>query len=145
MELDIKVMQPEDACSASMLEAQAFSEPWKEQDFLDMLGRDYTLYLCAFVDGSLAGCCGYIRSFETADIMNVVVDERLRGRGIAAALLSELMQRGRNEGIERFTLEVRAGNEAALHLYRKLGFHEEGRRRNFYSLPTEDAIIMWTD
>ena len=34
---------------------------------------------------------------------------------------------------------------AAISLYRKLGFCQEGRRKNFYSLPEEDALIFWKD
>ena len=40
------------------------------------------------------------------------------------------------------TLEVRASNEPAIALYRKHGFEEAGRRKNYYTKPTEDAIIM---
>ena len=39
-------------------------------------------------------------------------------------------------------LEVRAGNEPAIALYRKHGFVEVGRRKNYYEKPREDAILM---
>ena len=48
------------------------------------------------------------------------------------------------KGIERYTLEVRVSNQAAIHLYEKLGFASVGIRKNFYSKPAEDAMIMWT-
>ena len=41
------------------------------------------------------------------------------------------------------TLEVRQSNEAALALYRKYGFEQSGRRKNYYDNPTEDALILW--
>ena len=40
------------------------------------------------------------------------------------------------------TLEVRASNAPAIALYRKHGFEEAGRRKNYYTKPAEDAIIM---
>nr|MCR5358181.1 ribosomal-protein-alanine N-acetyltransferase [Lachnospiraceae bacterium] len=51
--------------------------------------------------------------------------------------------KARSVGGKEFTLEVRASNTAAISLYKSLGFAEEGRRRNFYEHPVEDAIIMW--
>jgi [ribosomal protein S18]-alanine N-acetyltransferase len=48
-------------------------------------------------------------------------------------------------GARRATLEVRAGNDAARRLYERLGFYVAGRRRNYYSAPVEDALILWRD
>jgi ribosomal-protein-alanine N-acetyltransferase len=59
-------------------------------------------------------------------------------------MLTELMRRGSARGISRYTLEVRAGNDAAIHLYQSLGFASVGIRKNFYEKPIEDAVIMWT-
>ena len=53
------------------------------------------------------------------------------------------MQEGNREGVSAYTLEVRISNEAAIHMYEKLGFVSEGIRPNFYEKPTEDAMIMW--
>ena len=58
-------------------------------------------------------------------------------------MLLKLMEEGYRMGVEAFTLEVRKSNEAAIHLYEKLGFVTEGIRKNFYEEPTEDALIMW--
>lgn len=60
-------------------------------------------------------------------------------------MLAELMRLGRERGVLRYTLEVRTGNAAAVHLYEKLGFVSAGIRKNFYERPREDALIMWTD
>ena len=46
-------------------------------------------------------------------------------------------------GAEAATLEVRAGNTAAIQLYEKHGFLLAGRRRNYYEKPVEDALIYW--
>jgi ribosomal-protein-alanine N-acetyltransferase len=40
------------------------------------------------------------------------------------------------------TLDVRVSNSVALMLYRKFGFEQIGRRKNYYRFPVEDAIIM---
>ena len=40
------------------------------------------------------------------------------------------------------SLEVRVSNSEAVSLYEKLGFVTEGRRKDFYRNPREDALIM---
>ena len=44
--------------------------------------------------------------------------------------------------LEQIALEVRASNEAAIALYKSLGFFEAGRRKHFYKNPAEDALVM---
>ncbi len=144
MEYEIRKMAPQDVPQAAALEAQIFSQPWSEKGFLDTLRSQDSLYLTVWSEGNLLAYCGLLQSFETADIMNVAVREECRRRGIAYAMLTELMKRGRQRGIERYTLEVRAGNTAARELYARLGFEPAGIRKNFYEKPREDAVILWT-
>jgi ribosomal-protein-alanine N-acetyltransferase len=48
-------------------------------------------------------------------------------------------------GAHRATLEVRTSNWRARQLYERLGFRQTGIRRNYYSHPVEDALILWRD
>ena len=57
-------------------------------------------------------------------------------------LRRELERRGRELGLRFLTLEVRPSNAAALGLYRGMGYREEGRRRDFYTDPREDALLL---
>ena len=77
------------------------------------------------------------------DVTNIAVFPEYRGRGIGAALTKALIVEGRKRGMNAFTLEVRVGNQAAIHIYEKLGFRSEGVRKGFYEKPKEDALIMW--
>lgn len=58
-------------------------------------------------------------------------------------MLQHLMQEGDKEGLTAYTLEVRVSNEAAIHVYEKLGFVSAGIRPGFYEKPAEDALILW--
>ena len=58
-------------------------------------------------------------------------------------MLQELIAIGKNDGLSQYTLEVRVSNKKAIRLYEKLGFEEEGIRKEFYDKPVEDASIMW--
>ncbi len=140
---EFRRMQPEDLEQVAVIEQQCFSEPWSREGFASSLRSPDTLYLTALEDGQVVGYCGLLRSFEEADITNVAVQEDHRNQGIAEGMLVELMRQGREWGIERFTLEVRISNQAAIHVYEKLGFTSVGVRRGFYSKPKEDAVIMW--
>jgi ribosomal-protein-alanine acetyltransferase len=76
------------------------------------------------------------------DIVNLAVSQSARRQGLGELLLGRLVERARAEGTKSVFLEVRAGNEPALALYAKSGFQETQRRRNFYTDPVEDAILM---
>jgi ribosomal-protein-alanine N-acetyltransferase len=75
-------------------------------------------------------------------INNVAVRPESRRRGIAAQLLTAVLREGRRNGARLAFLEVRAGNAAALGLYRRCGFQVTGRRRRYYNQPVEDALLM---
>lgn len=144
MEWQIEKMRPEHIKEVAEIERRIFTLPWSEQGFLSSLQSEDTLYLVVRKEGRVAGYCGLLQSFDEADITNVAVSEEARNEGLGFAMLSELMRLGKERGIERYTLEVRASNAAALHLYEKLGFQSAGIRKNFYDRPKEDAVIMWT-
>ncbi len=143
--LEIKKMLPEDTAAVAAIERMIFSQPWSEKGFLDSLESPDTLYLVVKVQGVIVGYCGLLQSFEEADITNVAVHPEWRGRGIAYQMLQTLMEQGKTRGIERYTLEVRVSNASAIHVYEKLGFTSVGVRKNFYDMPREDAMIMWTE
>ena len=56
-----------------------------------------------------------------------------------------MIARAEDDGCVLVTLEVRGGNEAAMSLYKKLGFREVGRRKGYYSKGGEDAVLMDLD
>lgn len=139
----IRKMLHRDLDQVSALEAEIFSVPWSRQGFADSLEQENTIYLVVLDGTKVVGYCGMLQALDEADITNVAVDQAYRGRGIGQAMLRDLMGRGEQRGITAYTLEVRVGNKPARILYQKLGFQEEGIRKNFYQKPTEDAVIMW--
>jgi len=143
----IRPMRPEDTAQIACIERDVYSTPWSEASFCETLRYPYYRFLVAQPagePGTILGYCGFQQSFEEADITNVTVLLSHRRKGIARTMLGQLMDDGRERGVERFTLEVRASNEGAIRLYKSLGFYQEGLRRNFYDDPKEDALILWT-
>ena len=76
------------------------------------------------------------------DIANVATSPEHRRRGVAAALMSNIVDFANKKGIVHLMLEVRASNAGAIALYEKFGFTKVAVRKNYYSKPTEDADIM---
>jgi ribosomal-protein-alanine N-acetyltransferase len=74
-------------------------------------------------------------------ITNIVVHPGYRRRGVATALLYEVIGYAKKHNISRLTLEVRVSNHAAIALYESVGFEQEGIRPGFYDSPKEDAAI----
>lgn len=143
MKILIRPLEKADAVSLAELDRNSFSLPWSATEFEQLLTRDYCTYFVAEADGQIVGCAGYVLLCGEADIDKVVVEERVRGQGIASDLMGTLINYGKQHGVEAFTLEVRASNEPAIRLYEKYGFVTEGIRPGFYEKPVEDAKIMW--
>ncbi|MDR2295198.1 MAG: ribosomal protein S18-alanine N-acetyltransferase [Clostridiales Family XIII bacterium] len=143
--LEIRAAARADAAAVAALEALCFSSPWSLKEILrEIETNDVARYIVCAADGRLISYAGLWAVLGEGYITNVAVHPDFRGRGIGAAVLGALMDRTRRgDGIGDFTLEVRASNAAAIHLYEKAGFRAEGRRKNHYTEPLEDAIIMW--
>ena len=75
-------------------------------------------------------------------ITNVAVYPAYRRQGAGTALLKRVFEFAVEEKLRFVSLEVRVSNSAAVSLYEKLGFTTEGRRKDFYRNPREDALIM---
>jgi [ribosomal protein S18]-alanine N-acetyltransferase len=73
------------------------------------------------------------------------VDRDWRGRGVGSALVQAAVDRARSQGLHKLCLEVFTHNTAAIALYRKCGFTEEGRRVKQYRRASGelwDTIVM---
>ncbi len=136
-------MKYEHVSQVAEIEAAVFSEPWSYQSFLDTLGKEIYTFYVALCDGKVVGMAGLIKSCDEATVTNVAIIKEWRRQNIAENLLSELMNDAKKKGTVNFTLEVRESNKAAICLYEKLGFRNEGRRPGFYTKPNEAALIYW--
>lgn len=145
--LTVREMTMDDVEQVCILEEMAFSMPWHKESFIEMIENKDALYLVAEwkqMPGKVIASCGLLSIVGEGDITNVVVHPDARRSGVAYYMLTELLSRGEKEfGIKEFTLEVRQSNINAIRLYEKLGFLQEGVRKNFYEAPIEDGIIMW--
>ena len=75
-------------------------------------------------------------------ITNVAVFPESRKKGVGTALLERVFSLAKDMGLSFVSLEVRESNIPAISLYEKLGFKQEGKRKDFYRDPKEDALIL---
>lgn len=138
----IRKMQVPDLPQVTAIENKTFSQPWSEQGFWQALSMPGNYYVVAEQEGKIVGYCGYYGTLDEGEITNVAVDEEFRCRGIGYEMVGQLLKDAKAQGIGRMVLEVRLSNVSAIHVYEKLGFIRLGVRKNFYEMPTEDALIM---
>ncbi|MDQ2975550.1 MAG: ribosomal protein S18-alanine N-acetyltransferase [Acidobacteriota bacterium] len=118
--------------------------------YAELQGSNRNLMLVARVANSRPqrgshNLAGYIVARLGTDelhINNVAVREGYRRSGIGFELLTRILAEGKLLAVRTAFLELRAGNAAALALYEKCGFRVASRRRNYYSEPVEDALVM---
>ena len=145
--LRILPMVREDAAEAAALEKVCFPEAWSEASYRATLLLPYAHYFKTVVETGegekIVGTVGLQVIAGDGEISNVAVLPAFRRRGIAHRLLEEVFLAGKTLVPGDYTLEVREGNTAARALYESFGFVTEGVRKNFYTNPTEHALIMW--
>lgn len=142
MPIAIRPAAESDLPALAALESACFAHPWSEKSLAETLGNGRSLFLLAEREGEALGYLGMEYVLDEGGITNVAVFPANRRQGIADALIKELLRRAKALGLATVTLEVRAGNAAAIALYQKNGFVPVGRRKNYYTAPTEDAILM---
>lgn len=125
------------------IECSIFSKPWSETDLKKSIADPNNIYLVVEERESIVAYCGLWGVAGEGQINNVAVIKPCRGYGIARLMLNTLLERGRQQGLEVYTLEVRVSNLSAIALYHGLGFRDSGVRKHFYEEPIEDALIMW--
>ena len=130
--------------SLEQLERICFSRPWSWKMLAEELENQCAAFLVAedAVTGDVLGYAGLLVAADEGYITNVAVDPACRRQGVANQLLQVFDSFARGNHLAFLTLEVRPSNAAAIALYQSFGFTEAGRRRNYYDLPKEDALIL---
>lgn len=137
----IREMSEIDIKEIAELEKECFSEPWSELSLKDELTNETARFYVLRDNEKLLGYIGANNICGEVYITNVAVNSACRGKGYGKKLVNHLLKQGKLEKALFVTLEVRESNEKAISLYEKCGFRKIGERKNFYSKPTENALI----
>ncbi|MBO4770385.1 MAG: ribosomal protein S18-alanine N-acetyltransferase [Clostridia bacterium] len=111
-------------------------------NFLKLTAGYSEIKKVAVLNGQPVGYAVMLYLLDDGEICTVCVAKEHRRKGIGSLLLESLVNEGKQLGIKIFNLEVRAENSPAITLYEKHGFTITGKRKNYYSNPIEDALVM---
>ncbi len=129
------------------IERAAYEFPWSRGNFVDSIAAGY-LMQALFGPGGSGPMRAYFVAMPGVDemhLLNLTVAPAWQRRGIATALLDELVLLSRSRGAVQLWLEVRASNAGARALYQRYGFRHIGVRAGYYPAAAsrrEDAIVM---
>jgi len=141
--LAIRPARAEDLDRIAVLEEAAFEDSWPRELLSYELTHSRTFFLVASRDDE-APLPGYVLFHYVAgeaELLRLAVEPVERRQGLGRLLVERGLERLRQEKIQTCFLEVRKDNEAAIQLYRGMGFQRVGRRRGYYRDGT-DALIL---
>ena len=128
---DLRLWSP-DVCAA--LHADVFSpeDRWDSPYFFKTLQQDHILGEGLVQDGRLVGLYMVQFSPYEGDVLTILVKREEQNKGHGRRLMSRLLSRSRQKGLEKVFLEVAEHHVVAQHLYQSLGFQQIGVRTNYY-------------
>ena len=139
-----RLATPEDLDGVLAIEDASFNNPTTRDWYEGELKRPDVcfIYVLRTPDTPVAGFCAFWLVIDQAHINNLAILPELRGRGLGTQLLEAVIAEAAHLGATLLTLEVRQSNQPALRLYEKAGFSREGMRKNYYTNPIEDALVL---
>ena len=142
-EITFRKMTPEDAEQVAEIDFKSFSVPWKMTDYWKYAQEKNIEAVVGEIDKKIIAYAAAFVSFDEAEVFKIAVEPELRGNGFGTKIFSALLEVCKSRGANKITLEVRPSNIAAVKMYENFGLRSVGRRKNYYTNPVEDALIMW--
>lgn len=138
----LREMLVEDLDQVMEIERELFSPPWTREGFFTYLTHKDAMFLVVEEKGEILAYCGLLMVLDEGDITNVAVRPDRQREGIGHFLMDSLIRLAEEQGVTTIHLEVRVGNDTAIRLYERMGFTRDGIRKQYYTDPAEDALLM---
>ena len=140
--MTFREMLVEDLDQVMEIENDLISPPWTREGFFTFLLKDENMFFVVEEKGRILGYCSMQTVLDEGDILNVAVTRDRQKEGIGYFLVDSMLMLAAARGIHIVHLEVRESNGSARRLYQRLGFTEDGFRKNYYTEPVENAVLM---
>ena len=124
------------------IERESISPPWSIEALLGEIRRDDSFFALAAENATVFGFVILRNMADEGELLQIAVGKAHRRRGIADLLMKAALFHSEESSQSAIYLEVRESGEAAINLYKKHGFRQIGSRKNYYSQPIENAIMM---
>lgn len=138
----IRLMVVKDLEKVLILENQLFSSPWTYESYVFELKDNPFSHYVVLDEQGIKGYMGLWLNDDALQLTTIGVDHKVQNQGIATALIAYMLDYASENHVSVITLEVRVSNEKAIRLYDKAGFKKAAIRKQYYSNPDEDAILM---
>ena len=140
--MTFREMLVEDLDQVMEIENDLISPPWTREGFFTFLLKDENMFFVVEEKGRILGYCSMQTVLDEGDILNVAVTRDRQKEVIGYFLVDSMLMLAAARGIHIVHLEVRESNGSARRLYQRLGFKEDGFRKNYYTEPVENAVLM---
>ena len=144
-EIIIREMDLEDIPQVIELEQQLFHNPWPEAVFFDEVMARTRYPFVAQSDNKIVGYVTFWAKPQEGHLTNIAVQAKYHRKNIAKKLLYHILRLAAGMGLTKIVLEVRPSNLPAISLYESFGFMRGEVRKDYYSNPTEDCLVMEKD
>jgi [ribosomal protein S18]-alanine N-acetyltransferase len=137
-------MVPRDLSTVIEIQTAAGFPGWMEYDYNRLIGdAELFSFVCIF-ESEIAGfvAANLVDEHGVIEIYNIAVSRTQRRRGIGKLLVETLQVAVLEKERPKIWLELRASNSGAQRFYLTMGFVETGRRKNYYTTPVEDSVLM---
>lgn len=138
----ISPMRSGDVSAVAEIEKESFSAPWSESALREELENENAVFFVAKIFDEAVGYMGMHTVLDECYVANVAVREECRRKGVGRKLLKYAEKKARERGCSFISLEVRVSNGSAIGLYSSENYEKMGERKDFYSAPKENALIM---
>lgn len=138
----IILLTKERAEEVSSVSNQCLKESYTKKMFLSAIENDICSTFIALYKNKIVGFLDITYPRPECDINSLAVLPEFRKKGVANGLLESLFSFAKEKEISSIALEVRESNQNAINLYNKFHFKKAGLRKNFYSSPKENALIL---
>ncbi len=140
--MTLREMTVDDLDQVMELEEDLFTPPWTREGYFTFLTRPDTLFVVVEEKGEILGYAGALLVLNEGDVLSVGVKRSRQREGIGHFLVESLILLAGEQGVHTLFLEVRQSNEEAIRLYERCGFVRNGIRKNYYTEPVENAVLM---
>lgn len=157
---DVRFMQVTDITQVKDIEKECRISVWSFEDYEKEVDSENSVALVLEKKGEILGFLiarlikteGFIiqnqlesSNFEfefEAEIYNIAVKIKYQGQGNGRKLMDKFLEICLRKKVKQIWLEVRKANKRAINFYVLYGFEFAHLRKNFYSLPQDDAMVL---
>ena len=140
--ISLRLMEENDIKDVVQLDEHLFSLSWSQESFTKEFENPISTVYVTTHKNKIMGY-GVIWTFvDELEIVKIAIAPDYRQLGIASWMLKHIFKQAQSQNMLRAFIEVRVSNKSAIQLYKKFRFTNDRIRKDYYSSPKEDALLM---